>query len=186
MRKNLLMLSPVLCCSAQAQQLKPSNIIVNSLAILIQQCRAHTSQSFFVRISSYSCNKTYCSLYPLTFSGNTKACLDVPFPCSNDLGSCQTEIIPHYSQKKQLLLAFEEAAATETRTKVFTKVNILYMGSYRGGAGVLSMVLCLITEFQHAYTWIIVGGTAELSAFFFSCCFLPCSSCVRPHPCHSR
>lgn len=99
MRKNLLMLSPVLCCSAQAQQLKPSNIIVNSLAILIQQCRAHTSQSFFVRISSDSCNKTYCSLYPLTFSGNTKACLDVLFSCSNDLGSCQTEIIPHYSQK---------------------------------------------------------------------------------------
>lgn len=64
------------------------------------------------------------------------------------------------------MLAFEEAAAIETRTKVFTKVNILYMRSYHSDAVVLSMVLCLITEFQHAFFWIIVGGTAELSAFF--------------------
>lgn len=143
-RKTLLALSPVLCRSAQAQQPKPLNIIVNSLAILIQQCRAHTSNSFFAHISSDSCNKTYCSVNPLTFSGNTKAYLDVLLSCSNDLGSC-TEIIPCYKQRKQLLLASERAAAIETRTTVFTKVN-------RGDhitvvEGTLSMVLCLIAEF---------------------------------------
>lgn len=104
---------------------KPLNIIVNSLAVLIPQCRAHTSHSFFVHISSDSCNKTYCSLYPLTFSGNIKACLQVLFSCSNDLSSCQTQIIPGYKQskKKSAFQASLGAAAIETRTMVFAKVK---------------------------------------------------------------
>lgn len=125
--KDLTLVILVLCRCAQTQP-KPLNIIVNSLAVLIPQCRAHTSHSFFVHISSDSCNKTYCSLYPLTFSGNTKACLQVLFSCSNDLSSCQTEIIPGYKQskKKKKKAAFQAslgAAAIETRTTVFAKVK---------------------------------------------------------------
>lgn len=60
------------------------------------------------------------SVYTLTFSGNTKAYLDLRFSCANDLKCCQTKMIFNY-EKKQLNPASERAAAIETRHRVFAK-----------------------------------------------------------------
>lgn len=102
------MSGPVLCRSAQVRQPKPLDIVVNPLAILIYQCRARTSHSVSVHISPDWCNKTYCSVYPLTFSGNTKAYLVVLFCCFNDLWCCQTEIIPCYKEKSSFCWHLKE------------------------------------------------------------------------------
>lgn len=119
---------------------------------MIQQCRTHSSYSFFVHISPDSCNKTYCSVYPLTFSGNTNIYLDVLFSCSNDLGSCQTKMILHYKLKKQLLLASWGAVAIETIRTVRQCLPRLIEGKW----------WWWWWRWRRAFD----GGTAELSASF--------------------